>query len=53
MINGLIFTLLVHAWHSLVTQIAIVMSPCAQPWQPFKGPSIFPGRDIAVKIMLH
>ena len=25
-----------------------VESPCAQPWQPFKGPSVFPGRDIVV-----
>ena len=30
-----------------------VESPCAQPWQPFKGPSVFPGRNILVKRMLH
>ena len=30
-----------------------IESPCAQPWQPFKGPSVFPARDVVVKRKLH
>ena len=54
MINEFIFILCVRALHSLVTKIVIVISSaCAQPWQPFNGPSVFAGRDIVVKRMLH
>ena len=30
-----------------------VESQCAQSWQPFKGPGVFPGRHIVVKRVLH